>query len=236
MKKLSVVLVLLLVSMVTYGAGWTDDGTVVRLTTGSDEVGVGTTSPECKLHVEGSYEGPIYEAARAVIYANNTANGTYKNAIGVAAEVNASNARAIYGYNGNASGYGGYFVGKGYFSGKVGIGTLNPGDYELAVNGEIRAKEIKVETGWSDFVFADDYKLMPLDKLEKHIKFNKSLPGIPTEQEVLKGGVNLGQMQAKFLEKIEELTLYTITQEKRLAKLEKENEELRNRISALENK
>jgi hypothetical protein len=68
---------------------------------------------------------------------------------------------------------------------------------------------------------------MPLDKLEKHIKANKSLPGIPTEKEVLENGVKVGDMQAKLLEKVEELTLYVI-------ELKKENEELKDRISALE--
>jgi hypothetical protein len=109
---------------------------------------------------------------------------------------------------------------------KVGIGTISP-NYKLDVNGTIRAKEIKVETGWSDFVFEDNYQLMPLDKLEKHIKEEKSLPGIPTEKEVLKSGVKVGEMQAKLLEKVEELTLYVI-------ELKKENEELKNRISSLE--
>ena len=105
-------------------------------------------------------------------------------------------------------------------TGNVGIGTTNPGDYKLAVNGTIRAKEIKVETGWSDFVFADNYKLMPLNKLEKYIKRNKSLPGIPSEKEVFENGVELGEMQAKFLEKIEELTLYVIEQNKKIYELE----------------
>jgi hypothetical protein len=112
--------------------------------------------------------------------------------------------------------------------GKVGIGTTDPGNYKLAVNGHIRTKEITVETGWSDFVFEDNYQLMPLDKLEKHIKEEKSLPGIPTEEEVLKDGVKVGKMQAKLLEKVEELTLYVI-------ELKKENEKLQKRIDALEN-
>jgi hypothetical protein len=115
--------------------------------------------------------------------------------------------------------------------GVLGVGTDDP-QSELAVNGTITAQEVIVTTdGWSDFVFADDYKLMPLNKLEKHIKNNKSLPGIPTEKEVLEGGVKLGDMQAKLLEKVEELTLYTIAQEKRLAQLEKENKELKAIIS-----
>jgi len=119
-------------------------------------------------------------------------------------------------------------LGNGYFAGNVGIGTDDPGSYRLAVNGHIRTKEITVESDWSDFVFEDNYQLMPLDKLEKHIKEEKSLPGIPKEKEVTENGVNLGEMQAKLLEKVEELTLYVID-------LKKENEELKERIDALEN-
>ncbi len=117
---------------------------------------------------------------------------------------------------------------KQYFPGNVCIGTGNPGSYKLAVNGHIRAKEITVEVGWSDFVFADNYKLMPLEQLEKHIKEEKNLPGIPTEKEVAENGVKVGEMQAKLLEKVEELTLYVI-------ELKKENEKLQKRIDALEN-
>jgi len=111
--------------------------------------------------------------------------------------------------------------------GNVGIGTTNAGSYKLAVNGTIRAKEIIVESDWSDFVFEDDYRLMPLEKLEKHIKEEKSLPGIPKEKEVVKNGVNLGEMQAKLLEKVEELTLYVINQDKELNDLKKEVEDLK---------
>jgi len=200
---------------------------------GDGDVGIGTTDPICRLHVEREASGPSQpEEQWAAIYGHNTA--TSYGPIGVYGRVSASNGKAIYGRNYNSDGYGGFFVGKGYFSGSVGIGTTDLSNYKLAVDGKIRAKEIKVETGWSDFVFADSYKLMPLDKLEKHIKVNKSLPGIPTEKEVLEGGVNLGEMQAKLLEKVEELTLYTIAQEKRLAQLEKENEELKNRISTIQ--
>jgi hypothetical protein len=117
--------------------------------------------------------------------------------------------------------------GKGYFVDSVGIGTDDP-QSELAVNGTITAKEVVVTLdGWSDFVFSSDHNLMPLSNVEQHIKTNKSLPGIPTEKEVLENGVSLGEMQAKFLEKIEELTLYVID-------LKKENVELKERMSILE--
>jgi len=132
--------------------------------------------------------------------------------------------------------------GKSYFAGKVGIGTQNP-QSKLAVNGTITAKEIEVQLeGWPDFVFEDNYKLMPLNKLEKHIKKEKSLPGIPTSKEAVEEGLKLGEMQAKLLEKVEELTLYVINQNKELTELKKEvgnlreeNKELRQEISSSSN-
>ena len=124
--------------------------------------------------------------------------------------------------------------------GNVGIGTTNPDGWRLAVNGNIRAKEIKVETGWSDFVFENDYKLPTLSEVEKHINEKGHLKDIPSAKEVEKNGIFLGEMDAKLLQKIEELTLYTIQQEKNLKKhnskiekLEKENKSLKSINSKL---
>jgi hypothetical protein len=114
-------------------------------------------------------------------------------------------------------------------AGNVGIGTANPGTYALAVNGSIRAKEVIVESGWSDFVFESNYKLRSLDELEKYIKTNKHLPDVPSEAEVKAKGVSIGDMQSKLLQKVEELTLYMI-------ELKKENQELQKRVNALETK
>lgn len=112
----------------------------------------------------------------------------------------------------------------------VGIGTTNPGTWKLSVNGQIRAKEIKVETGWSDFVFEKDYNLPTLIEVENHIKEKGHLKDIPSAKEVKENGIFLGEMDSKLLQKIEELTLYIISQEKKLKlqnlkikKLEKEN-------------
>lgn len=101
-------------------------------------------------------------------------------------------------------------------NGSVGIGTLNLGNYMLAVNGKIRAKEIKVDTDWSDFVFEEHYHLPTLQEVEVHIKEKGHLKEIPSAEEVAENGVNLGEMDAKLLQKIEELTLYIIQQEKQL--------------------
>lgn len=100
--------------------------------------------------------------------------------------------------------------------GKLGIGTTNPGSWKLAVNGNIRAKEVKVETGWSDFVFENDYNLPTLEEVEKYINEKRHLKDIPSAEEVAENGIFLGEMDAKLLQKIEELTLYAIQQEKEL--------------------
>lgn len=102
-------------------------------------------------------------------------------------------------------------------NGNVGIGTLTTdATYLLSVKGKIRAEEIRVQTGWADFVFKPEYKLLSLSELESYIKENGHLPEIPSEQEVTENGVELGNISAKLLQKIEELTLYVIEQQKEI--------------------
>ncbi|SCY50331.1 hypothetical protein SAMN02927916_2328 [Flavobacterium anhuiense] len=99
--------------------------------------------------------------------------------------------------------------------GNLGLGVVNPSN-KLDVNGTIHSKEVKVDmSGWSDFVFKKEYNLPPLEQVEKHIAEEGHLENIPSEGEVLKNGINLGEMNAKLLQKIEELTLYIIEQNKK---------------------
>ena len=104
-------------------------------------------------------------------------------------------------------------------TGNVGIGTDNP-TYKLSVNGNIRSKEVVVETGWADYVFHKNYKLPSLKDVEKYIELNKHLPNIPSAAEIEANGLHLGDTQKKMMEKIEELTLYLIEANKRIEKLE----------------
>ena len=116
-------------------------------------------------------------------------------------------------------------------TGNVGIGTEETGPYKLAVEGSIGAREIVVElpgSGWPDYVFKNDYKLLSLKEVEKHITEKKHLPEIPSAKEVEQEGVPLAEMNAKLLQKIEEMTLYIIDINKRLEKVEEENKQLRN--------
>lgn len=111
--------------------------------------------------------------------------------------------------------------------GAVGIGTRldqNPYNYKLAVNGTIGAKEVNVEefssTWWPDYVFDSGYNLISIIELEAFIKQNKHLPEIPSASEIAQTGVNLADMNARLLRKVEELSLYIIDLNNRLDKLE----------------
>jgi len=109
-------------------------------------------------------------------------------------------------------------------TGNVGIGTTNP-THKLSVNGTIRSKEVIVNTGWSDFVFEPDYNLPTLNEVEQFIQVNGRLMDMPSAEEVEKNGVSIGNISSKLLQKIEELTLYTIDQEKEIENLQQENTE-----------
>lgn len=125
--------------------------------------------------------------------------------------------------------------------GYLGIGTSNP-DALLSVAGKIHTQEVKVDmSGWSDFVFKKDYYLQPLTEVKNYISQNHHLPDMPSEQEVIKDGVNLGEMVKLQTRKIEELTLYLIEKEQQLAeqkrdieKQEKNSAKQDARIAALE--
>ena len=141
------------------------------------------------------------------------------------------NANALLQVNGQ-SGKAVSFGGNIFANSHIGIGTTNffdqstGKDYRLAVNGRIRATEIKLYSGWADYVFASDYLLMPLADVEAYIVANGHLPNVPSAKEVEQNGVEVGVTQALLLEKIEELTLHLI-------RLEKENVALRSEMEHL---
>lgn len=110
--------------------------------------------------------------------------------------------------------------------GNIGVGTLDPAGFKLAVNGAIRAKEVVVDTAWADFVFDPSYALPPLEDVERHIAARGHLPDVPPSAQIELKGLSVGESQRLMMQKIEELTLYAIEQNKRIKALQAEVESL----------
>ena len=126
-------------------------------------------------------------------------------------------------------------------TGRVGIGTgnfLSDASYLLYVKGGIRAEKIQLELSsagnWADYVFAPDYKLMPLKQVAQYLKTYRHLPGMASEAEMkAEGGINVGKITAQQQAKIEELFLYVIEVNKKVEHLQTELEQLRKENQSL---
>ena len=116
-------------------------------------------------------------------------------------------------------------------NGKVSFGEVFDQDARVSVDGFVSCEELKVEDSgdWPDFVFQPEYQLSSLSQLEKFIETNGHLPGIPSAQEVNGNGIKTGAMIEKLLLKIEELTLYTIQQQKQIDNLKVEYSNLKSK-------
>ncbi len=144
----------------------------------------------------------------------------------------ADDANLLYLENSNSQNYelSSKFVVKA--NGNVGIGTTSLScsscsGYKLFVKDGIRTEKVKVEiaaeNGWADYVFAKDYKLMPLKEVENYINNNGHLPEVPSTEEAIQNGIELKEMNILLLKKVEELTLHLIEQDKRIEELEANN-------------
>ena len=130
-----------------------------------------------------------------------------------------------------------------FSTGQVLLGNPTPTSYTfkgtrtLNVLGGIIADSMRVAlvSGWADYVFADDYQLKPLEDLATYIKSNKHLPDVPSTDEVARNGIELGAMNAKLLQKIEELHLYILQQQKQNDEQNKSIEILQKQVTELNN-
>lgn len=206
-------------------------------------VGIGTTSPISKLDVSGTLTvsgvRPISISSGGITQKGETG--------GWAIEYGylGSGGTSVGGFGalGNNDALTNYYIGS-YTNqrlvvtndGNVGIGTTNPGNYKLNVTGRIRANEVVVNTSGADFVFHEDYKLPDLSDVESFIKENKHLPDIAPAAEMKVNGMNVSETQTKLLQKIEELTLYIIEQNKTNELQNREIENLKREIRILSKK
>lgn len=122
---------------------------------------------------------------------------------------------------------------------RIGDPTLTiPGNYKLYVQQGILTEKVVVAVAnsaqWADYVFDAKYKLMPLAEVAKYVKSNRHLPNVPSAADVVNDGLNLGAMNAKLLEKVEELTLYLIEQNSKNEAMTKELNALKSRVQTLE--
>jgi len=198
-------------------------------------VGIGVAGPGAKLEVAG---GPAMTNGwnRTVMLTDNFPGIVFNSTAGSKfAGINYDSTSALNIRIGATSSdiYGGGLTAMSILgTGNVGIGTTNP-TQKLSVAGTIRAYEVIVDTGWSDYVFDESYKLKSLSETEAYIKTEKHLPGIPSAKEVAEHGVSMGEMESKLLAKIEELTLHQIEQEKHQAEQQKEIAALRQQVAEL---
>lgn len=187
---------------------WKKVGQNIHYDLGS--VGIGTANPLAKLHVEGN-----------ALFGDFTTSGSNSWMFHSPDDGRTSLHIAPIGSSGN-------------FDWNKQL-VLNQGN--MALYGKFEAREVKVTTTpTADFVFAEDYSLPKLEEVEKHIKEKKHLPEIASAKEMEKDGVNVGEFQIKLLQKIEELTLYSIEQNKKINLLIEENKEQAKKIKKIEEK
>jgi hypothetical protein len=210
-------------------------GTTTAMTFNSQGgVGVGTLAPAFKFHVRGS--NPNTEGM--ALGTTSTGNFALTSADG-----------AAYGLFAGVSGTGRAWLQAGRYDtetpydivlqssgGNVLIGKFSQANtsYRLDVNGKVRSNEIVVNADGADFVFDDGYALRDLAEVERYLTENNHLPDIESAEEMQKNGLELGKMDMKLLQKIEELTLYMIALKKEMNEVKSENQKLKNRVADLE--
>jgi len=215
---------------------WYVNGSQKMILNSSGNVGIGTATPANNLQIGTQASSPGSSPLTFSL------GGTYSSTAGANPKLKIyDNGTVFYGFGVSAnemdamapsgSGFAWFVNGSQKMilnsSGNVGIGTATvPTGYAFAVNGSAVATSmvVKLAANWPDFVFKKDYLLPSLSKLKTYIDQNHHLPEMPTEQEINKDGLNLGDMNKLLVKKVEELTLYLIDKD---SKIKDEDEKIK---------
>lgn len=252
MKKTLFLSICVLISNSFFSQQWNGNWNLTDNITRDGKVSIGTSSSNDKLNIGGSFRmiggmlnfGYLFPLSSMDSYfsmgyrenLNNSSNllsGFYLYPYsGDLVNIDIFSGNAVY-----PESYKSFYMNE---LGKIGIGTVgltcsDCSDYRLFVKNGIRTEKVKVDiaanNGWADYVFAKDYKLMPLKEVETFISNNGHLPEVPSTEEAIANGIELKAMNILLLKKVEELTLYTIQQQKNIDEQNKRIDMLEKKLS-----
>ena len=205
-----------------------------KLHISSGNVMIGNGTPDAKLHVLGT-TGEVFRVEATNPQIGFAEGGIEKGFINLTSDdfkigtISSNDAgRFIVRVNGGDR----FFV---HPDGRISIGTATPATgYALSVKGKAICEELKIQlqsAPWPDYVFNKNYPLKSFSELRKFIAQNNHLPNIPSAKQIESAGLEIGNMQTRMMEKIEELTLYILQLEEKSSKLEKEISTLKKQIN-----